>query len=100
MRGQVSWNEGEPPVKLTRLQLFLKGVDKTPTKDVHLVLRTDDDGRFEFKNVPAGTYKLTNRIAGDPLWRVKVSVGEGQTASVDLTPQNTVRAHDDFPDGK
>jgi len=100
VRGQVSWNEGEPPVKLTRLQLFLKGINDTPTKDIHLVLRTDEEGRFEFKNVPAGTYKLTNRIAGEPLWRLKVDVADGQTASVDLTPQNSLRVRDDFPDGQ
>ena len=100
VRGQVSWNEGEPPVKLQRLQLFLKGLDNTPTRDTHLVLRTDEEGRFQFKNVPAGTYKLTNRIAGEPLWRLRVSVAPGETASVDLTPQNTVRLRDDFPGGK
>src|SRR5262249_35799581 len=32
VRGQVSWNEGQPPISLTRLQLFLKGLDNTPTK--------------------------------------------------------------------
>ena len=58
------------------------------------------EGRFEFKNVPAGTYKLTNRIAGEPLWRLKVDVADGQTASVDLTPQNSLRVRDDFPDGQ
>lgn len=100
VRGQVSWNEGEPPVKLTRLQIFLKGIKGTPTTDVHLVRRTDEEGRFEFKNVPAGTYKLTNRIAGEPLWRLKVDVADGQTASVDLTPQNSLRVRDDFPDGQ
>jgi hypothetical protein len=100
VRGQVSWNEGPPPISLTRLQLFLKGLNNTPTKDVHLVLRTDEEGRFEFKNVPAGTYKLTNRIAGEPLWRVRVEVPAGQPTSVDLTPQNSLRVRDDFPDGK
>jgi Carboxypeptidase regulatory-like domain len=101
VRGQVSWTDGEPPVSLTRLQLFLKGLDKTPTKDVHVVQRTDAEGRFAFKNVPAGTYRLTNRIAGEPLWRVRVTVEAGQDASVDLTPQNSVRVRDDFPpDGK
>ena len=101
VRGQVSWTDGEPPVSLTRLQLFLKGLDKTPTKDVHIVQRTDADGRFAFRNVPAGTYRLTNRIAGEPLWRVRVTVEAGQEASVDLTPQNSVRVRDDFPpDGK
>lgn len=98
VRGQVSWSGGEPPIKLTRLQLFLKGLRDTPTKDVHLVLRTDEEGRFEFKNVPGGTYKLTNRIAGEPVWRVRVEVKPGETTSVDLTSQNSLRARDDFPE--
>jgi hypothetical protein len=98
VRGQVSWAGGEPPIKLTRLQLFLKGLRDTPTKDVHLVLRTDEEGRFEFKNVPGGTYKLTNRIAGEPVWRVRVDVKPGETTSVDLTAQNSVRVRDDFPE--
>lgn len=100
VRGQVTWSGGPPPISLTRLQLFLKGLDKTPTKSVYMVLRTDEDGRFEFKNVPAGTYKLTNRVAGEPLWRLKVTVAAGQSTSIDLTPQNSLRARDDFPDGK
>ena len=99
VRGQVSWSGGEPPIKLTRLQLFLKGLRDTPTKDMQFVLRTDEEGRFEFKNVPAGTYKLTNRIAGEPLWRVRVNVAGGETTSIDLTPQNSLRVRDDFPEG-
>jgi len=99
VRGQVAWNEGEPPIKLLRLQIFLKGLPRTPNQDVQLVLRTDEEGRFEFKHVPPGTYKLTNRIAGEPLWRVRVNVGAGETTSIDLTPQNSLRARDDFPDG-
>lgn len=100
-RGRAVWPDGEPPVKLTRLQLFLKGLGGTPTQDVYMVVRTDEDGRFEFRNVPPGTYKLTNRIAGEPQWRLRVSVVEGQDASLDLTPQNSFSARDDFPqDGK
>jgi len=99
VRGQVAWNDGEPPIKLLRLQVFLKGLPRTPNQDVQLVLRTDEEGRFEFKNVPPGTYKLTNRIAGEPLWRVRVNVAAGETTSIDLTPQNSLRARDDFPDG-
>jgi hypothetical protein len=100
VRGQVSWSGGEPPIKLTRLQLFLKGLRDTPTKDVHLVLRTDEEGRFEFKNVPGGTYKLTNRVAGEPVWRVRVDVKPGETTSVDLTSQNSLGVRDDFPEDR
>jgi hypothetical protein len=101
VRGRVTWPDGEPPVKLTRLQLFLKGIGGTPTENVYLVLRTDEEARFEFKDVPPGEYKLTNRIAGEPLWRLRVKVAEGQEASLDLSPQNSLRVRDDFPqDGK
>ena len=101
VRGRLTWPDGEPPVKLTRLQLFLKGLGGTPTENVYLVLRTDEEARFEFKNVPPGEYKLTNRIAGEPVWRLRVKVAEGEDASVDLSPQNSLRARDDFPqDGK
>jgi hypothetical protein len=101
VRGNVSWNEGEPPVKLTRLQLFLKGVRGTPNQEFHMVVRTDEDGRFAFKRVPAGTYKITDRIAGEAHWRLRVSVPAGQEVTQDLTAQNTVRSRDDFPaDGK
>lgn len=99
--GRVSWTDGEPPMKLTRLQLFLKGVRGTPNQEFHMVVRTDEDGRYTFRSVPAGTYKVTDRIAGEAHWRLRVSVAAGQQATQDLTSQNTVRIRDDFPaDGK
>jgi hypothetical protein len=101
LRGRVAWTEGEPPVKTTRMQLFLKGVPGTPTKDLQYVRRTDEEGRFEFTSIAAGSYKLSNRIAGEPLWRLRVNVPEGQDVTLDLTPQNSFRVRDDFPqDGK
>jgi hypothetical protein len=97
VRGRVVWPDPDAPVKTNRLQLFLKGIKGTPTQDLYMVMRTDEDGRFEFKNVPTGTFKLTNRIAGEPQWRLRVTVAAGQDASIDLTPQNSLRARDDFP---
>ena len=100
LKGRVSWTDGEPPVKLTRLQLFLKGIPGTPNQDIQLVMRTDNDGNFEFKNVVAGEYKLTNRIAGEPLWRLRVNISPGEILSLDLSESNSLRARDDFPPGK
>jgi len=97
VRGRVSWPEGEPPVPTARLQLFLKGLANTPTADEYRVLRTDNDGNFEFKNIVPGPYKVTNRIAGSPVWRLRVEVAAGQQVTVDLTPQNSTRTRDDFP---
>jgi len=98
LSGRVVWTGGEPPVKITRLQLFLKGIQGTPTKDIQYVLRTDEEGGFRFTNIAAGSYQLTNRIAGEPTWRLRVEVPDDQTVTLDLGPDNSLRARDDFPD--
>ena len=97
LKGRVSWADGEPPVKLNRMQLFLRGVPGTPTKDVQMVLRTGEDGSYEFRNVPAGEYRLSNRIAGEPVWRLRVKVPPSETVSLDLTQGNSLSVRDDFP---
>jgi protocatechuate 3,4-dioxygenase beta subunit len=73
-------------------------VPKTSTQEQYYVLRTENDGRFEFKNVVPGTYKLTNRVAGKPHWRLRVTVAEGAPLSLELNPQNSTRTRDDFPE--
>jgi hypothetical protein len=101
VHGQIVWTDGEPPVPKSRLQLFLRGLPNTPTKEEYHVLRTDEEGRFSFKRVVPGTYQLTNRIAGEPLWRLRVQLQPGQDMALDLTPQNSLKSRDDFPqDGK
>lgn len=97
LSGRVVWTGGEPPVKITRMQLFLKGVRGTPTKDIQYVLRTDEEGGYRFTNVAAGSYQLTNRIAGEPTWRLRVEVPDEQSVTLDLGPDNSLRARDDFP---
>jgi hypothetical protein len=97
LHGRIVWPDGEPPVSRSRLQLFLKGLGGTPTKDEYYVLRTDEEGRFKFKNVVPGAYKLTDRIAGQPLWRLRVQVQPNEDLALDLTPQNSSKNRDDFP---
>jgi hypothetical protein len=97
LRGRVAWAEGEPPVKTTRMQLFLRGIPGTPTSGIQYVRRTDEEGKFEFKNIAAGSYQLSNRIAGEPLWRLRVEIPQGKDMTLDLGPQNSLRARDDFP---
>jgi hypothetical protein len=97
LRGQVVWNEADDPISVSRLQLFLKGLPDTPTHDQYYVLRTESDGQFQFRKVMAGSYKLTNRIAGKPHWRLRVTVQQGEPTTIDLTPQNSTRTRDDFP---
>jgi hypothetical protein len=99
LSGRVLWTGGEPPVNTARMQLFLRGIPDTPTKGIQYVLRTDEAGGFQFKNIAAGPYQLTNRIAGRPVWRLRVEVLPEQDLSLDLGPQNSLAARDDFPDG-
>ncbi|HEV8614037.1 MAG TPA: hypothetical protein VGU22_00955, partial [Methylomirabilota bacterium] len=41
VHGQIVWNDGEPPVPKSRLQIFLRGLPNTPTKAEYHVQRTD-----------------------------------------------------------
>jgi tetratricopeptide (TPR) repeat protein len=94
LEGRVVWADGR---STARLQLFLKGAPKSPNETLQWVLRTDDNGRFEFKRIPAGTYMLTNRIAGEPTWRLRVQLEPGQVTSLDLGEPNNAKVRDDFP---
>jgi len=64
------------------------------------VLRTDQNGNYEFKRVPAGTYGLADTVGDKPRWRLKVTLEPGQELALDLTPDNGLPRRDDFPGGK
>jgi len=91
---------GAKPQAMQRLQLFLMGRPDSPTKEQRYVLRTDEDGNFKFPNVPPGPYMLTNRIAGQPIWRLRVELKPGEEKQLDLTPANSVGVQDDFPQSR
>jgi hypothetical protein len=94
VHGQVLWADGRPTA---RVQLFLKGAPKSPNEHLQWVLRTDDSGRFEFKRIPAGTYMLTNKVAGEPTWRLRVTLAPGEVTTLDLSETNNAKVRDDFP---
>lgn len=97
--GQVMWSS-EPggPVSTKRMQVHLTGLPNSPTKDQRYTVRTDEDGRYEFKRIVGGPYKLTNRVAGKPTWRLRVQVEPGRDTAFDLGPGNSIAARDDFPE--
>jgi hypothetical protein len=97
--GRVAWSDGEPPIKLTGMQLFLRGIPDTPTRGLEYVLRTDAEGGFQFRKIAAGPYQLTNRIAGKALWRLRVDVPPDQDVTLELGPHNSLPARDDVPRG-
>jgi hypothetical protein len=95
--GRVTWSsEPNGPYSTKRMQVHLTGVAGTPTKEQRYTARTDDDGRYEFKRIVAGPYKVSDRVAGRPVWRLKVEVEPGRDTVLDLNPGNSVSVRDDF----
>jgi len=89
---------GNPPQPMERLQLFLVGQPDSPTQRERYNLRTDEHGNFKFPDVVPGPYKLTNRVAGQPTWRLRVDLKASEVKVLELTPANSVAALDDFPE--
>jgi len=99
LEGHAVFSEdGKTPKPMRRLQLFLVGQPGSPAKDERHNLRTDEDGRFRFPKVLAGSYKLTNRVAGQPIWRLRVELTPGERKQLELTSDNSVATRDDFPE--
>lgn len=65
------------------------------TKEQRYNLRTDEQGHFKFSNVEP--YKLTNQVAGQPIWLLRVELKASQDMFLGLNAANSVNARDDFP---
>jgi hypothetical protein len=89
--------KGEKPQPVPRMQLFLVGQPDSPTKKERYNLRTDQEGNFKFPNVVPGPYMLTNRVAGQPIWRLRVELKPSEEQQLALGPENSVSVRDDFP---
>lgn len=97
--GRVTWSS-EPggPHSTRRMQVHLTGLPNSPTTDQRYTVRTDEEGRYEFKRIVGGAYKLSNRVAGKPTWRLRVDLEAGRDTALDLDPGNSITVRDDFPD--
>jgi tetratricopeptide repeat protein len=93
----LSVEKSPQPEPMRRLQLFLVGQPNSPTKEERYNLRTGEDGSFKFPNVVPGPYMLTNRVAGQPTWRLRVELKPAEEKHLDLTSGNSAAVRDDFP---
>jgi hypothetical protein len=89
---------GQSPQPMRREQLFLVGQPNSPTQRERYNLRTDENGTFKFPDVVPGPYKLTNRVAGKPTWRMRVELKASEVKVLDLNPANSTAQQDDFPE--
>jgi tetratricopeptide (TPR) repeat protein len=87
---------GQAPKPMARLQLFL--VPESPTQKERYHLRTDEEGNFKFPNVIPGPYKLIDRVAGQPIWRLRVELKPSETKVLELTQGNSLGRQDNFPE--
>ena len=98
LRGRAIFADGAAKSQpMGRLQLFLVGQPDSPTKEGRYNLRTDENGEFTFPNIPPGPYMLTNRLAGQPIWRLRVELKAAEEKQLDLNSGNSVSVRDDFP---
>jgi hypothetical protein len=52
---------------------------------------------YEFRNLPAGTYRLTVTALGTELWEQAISVEADRDTTLDLTQRNSAVAPAQFP---
>ena len=99
LEGRATFAEaGQAPKPMARLQLFM--VPESPTQKEYYNLRTDEEGNFRFPNVIPGRYKLVDRVAGQPIWRLRVELKPSETQVLELTQSNSLAVQDDFPEQK
>lgn len=97
--GQVTWTAGAGgPHSTKRMQVHLTGVPGSPSQEQRYTVRTDDEGKYEFRRIVAGSYKVADRVAGKPTWRLRVEIEPGRDTALDLNPANSAAVRDDFPD--
>jgi hypothetical protein len=98
--GIIMWAEaGRSPEPKRRMQVNLAALPGQQTvTEQRFTVRTDQDGRYVFSKIPPGMYKVTNTVAGTPLWRLRVRIEPGRETTLDLDNGNSIGVRDDFPD--
>jgi hypothetical protein len=96
--GSVTWQQDGSIKPQAYSRLSLKGLKDTPVEDEFHRTQTDEKGAYAVTDVVPGEYMLTNRVAGPPIWRLKVTLKAGDSLVLDLSPENSTQHRNDFPD--
>ena len=94
--GDIRWQDIEPKSRMVRINISLTG-DDNETRDARFGHEFKIGRIFEFKDVPAGAYKLVAEAGGTKMWEMKVFVAGGKKTHVDLTDGNAVAPKDFSP---
>src|SRR5207248_11341857 len=96
LHGRVVWDNGQGMQPQKRLQLHVYAInDDGTSKKMIFQVRTDFEGNYRFRNLPAGLYKLTDDNVGTAKWRLKVEIKSGEDPNLVLGPDNSVDTRDD-----
>ena len=98
LQGLVTWEgPGHPLGIAPRAQIDLKGLPNSPTNGLSYAKRADKEGRYQFKRIAPGPYRLIGHVAGNPQWSLRVEVKSGEDLQLDLAPGNSTASRNDFP---
>jgi tetratricopeptide repeat protein len=98
LQGLVTWEgPGHPLGIAPRTAIDLRGLPNSPTKGLSYYKRADKEGRYQFKRIVAGPYRLTGLVAGNPQWNLRIEVKSGENLEFDLSPGNSTASRNDFP---
>jgi hypothetical protein len=98
LSGRVQWGDRGALEPKPFFRLFLKGAPGSPVEDEFHRFQTEPDGSYRLGGLVPGEYRLTDRVSGSPLWRLRVTLRPGSRTTLDLTPANSLAVRDDFPE--
>jgi hypothetical protein len=94
--GKIRWQDIEPHTRMVHIRITLTG-DDVETRDVKLGREFMMGRVYEFRDVPAGSYRLVAEVGGTTMWGMTVAVPAQQETVIDLTDSNAAVPKDFSP---
>lgn len=95
--GKTEWSGLDPTRRPVRMNIALAG-DEESTRRVNRKIAIDLGGPYEFKDVPAGRYRVLGIVGEETIiWDEKVTVEAGKHAEVLLSQASSQAPRHSFP---